>query len=596
MRLACLTAAAAVIFAAVGSTAQVTARLTPSRTSGVAPLAVFLDGSTSSASGINSVHELHYEWEFGDAGSGTWPHSGLSRNEDTGPWAGHVYEQPGSYTVKLTVTHPNGSQKVVTRTIQVSDPNSVYAGSKTTCFSASGNFSGCPGGAQRVTTSSFTSALEQVAPGRRLLFRRGDAFSAPTTADIAVGGPGTVGAFGTGAAPRINVSHGSSALRFSSGSPEADDWRIMDLAFVSTSSDPGSIIGGSSTTSNVLFFRLSGTGFHGNIGFSTYGPARTGTALHHDISVVECDFDEHRGGAGATGLYMAVTRMLILGNSIQNTQQIEHVTRFPYAGYAVLAHNFFARPASTKHLIKMHSLTAGKSYPFPETETHNVLISNNVFQSDLDGWAVVLGPKNHFTDERVHDIIVERNLFLAGSTSRAYVLASGRNHSIRNNIFNMTGGSSYTPVEVQRRGVEPAPRDVRIYNNTCYSRDSSSATVRCVRVGSDSRGTFTANNLLYAPNASRIDMVESAAPDTTESNNVVASSSPFVSSNPVTAPQFRPASGSNNVGANLGWASGDFTGVVRPASGGWNVGAYESANGGGGGGGASPPAAPVLLP
>ena len=49
MRLVSMAAMAMILFVAAASSAQVAARLVPSRTSGVAPLSVFLDGSTSSA-------------------------------------------------------------------------------------------------------------------------------------------------------------------------------------------------------------------------------------------------------------------------------------------------------------------------------------------------------------------------------------------------------------------------------------------------------------------------------------------------------------------------------------------------------------------
>ena len=51
-----------------------------------------------------AFHSLHYSWDFGDSGSGTWNSNGRSKNTDIGPIAVHVYDTAGTKTVTLTVT------------------------------------------------------------------------------------------------------------------------------------------------------------------------------------------------------------------------------------------------------------------------------------------------------------------------------------------------------------------------------------------------------------------------------------------------------------------------------------------------------------
>lgn len=53
---------------------------------------------------------LHYDWDFGDPGSGTWTTSGLSRNTARGYVSAHVFENPGNYAVRLTVQNPATGQ------------------------------------------------------------------------------------------------------------------------------------------------------------------------------------------------------------------------------------------------------------------------------------------------------------------------------------------------------------------------------------------------------------------------------------------------------------------------------------------------------
>src|SRR4030066_531277 len=170
--------------------------LVPARTSGVAPLAVFVDASGTTDIGVTTrpFHDLEYTWSFGDPGSGTWASGAQpgvsSKNSATGPVAAHVFETPGTYPVTLTVF--DGTNTATTNTtITVQDPDTVFAGTNTICFSTSGTFTGCPAGATQTTTSNFVTAIANQTTNKRLLFRRGETFTAASTAAITVTGPGS---------------------------------------------------------------------------------------------------------------------------------------------------------------------------------------------------------------------------------------------------------------------------------------------------------------------------------------------------------------------------------------------------------------------
>jgi chitodextrinase len=171
--------------AAAGATTpapgSITPSIAPTRLSGVAPLAVSFDATGTTASSTSRpFHELEYRWDFGDPGgspvSGTTWNAGSrpglsSRNAATGPVAAHVFETPGNYTVVLNVFDgTNAASTSVNITVQ--DPNVVYAGTNTICFSTSGNFSGCPAGASTITTSNWLTVRSSLATNRRLLLRR----------------------------------------------------------------------------------------------------------------------------------------------------------------------------------------------------------------------------------------------------------------------------------------------------------------------------------------------------------------------------------------------------------------------------------------
>src|SRR3972149_6052856 len=133
---------------ATSAHAAVTASVVPSRTSGVAPLSVFFDATTTTSDATTRpFHDLDYAWDFGDPSAGAWALDGLPKNQAKGGVAGHVFETPGTYTVTLTVRNALGETDTQRVSITVQDPEVVFAGANTVCFSVSGNFTGGPTGA-----------------------------------------------------------------------------------------------------------------------------------------------------------------------------------------------------------------------------------------------------------------------------------------------------------------------------------------------------------------------------------------------------------------------------------------------------------------
>ncbi len=119
-------------------------------TSGVAPFAVFFDAVVDNSNvmqpeiidGRKEYADIYYSWDFGDPGKGNWPESDKSKNHDIGYVASHIYHDPGTYTVTLTVTDREGGTNIYTQEITVQDPDVVFSGENTICISSSGNFEG----------------------------------------------------------------------------------------------------------------------------------------------------------------------------------------------------------------------------------------------------------------------------------------------------------------------------------------------------------------------------------------------------------------------------------------------------------------------
>ncbi|KPA10835.1 PKD domain protein, partial [Candidatus Magnetomorum sp. HK-1] len=154
--------------------------LTASRMTGVAPLGVnFTAGVPASTPESRPFHDLDYVWDFGDQSGNVWAVSGKSKDTAQGPVAAHIFETPGVYTVTLTTSDQSGPISVETVQITIQDPNLVYSGTNTICIcdAMSNDFTGCPSGAQQITTDDVSDIKSAVASNRRILLQRGSSWS-----------------------------------------------------------------------------------------------------------------------------------------------------------------------------------------------------------------------------------------------------------------------------------------------------------------------------------------------------------------------------------------------------------------------------------
>lgn len=533
-----------------------------SRLSGVAPLAVFFDASETTATGTTRpFHDLEFRWDFGDkigavsnlsppvTGSGTWNTGSKpgvnSRNSATGPVTAHVYETPGTYFVLLNITDGTNSAANSCTQIVVQDPEVVFAATNTTCVARTTGFGGCPSGAQQVTETSFPAAISKYAKtGRRVLFKRGDVFDAATEARLTETGPGTVGAFGSGALPRIQMTGNTNVLGFSSvDTPAFKDWRIMDLDMdgMGGNATIGTGIGDTSGgIAQITVLRLTYRNMNNAIGFSidllnylnnaaiaNNHPDQGGHMLDQ-VAVV--DSTVLPGANTVYSAYDSGNRIAFMGNSFDNGGNAggSHITRWPYLNKAVISNNSFSRPGSSRLSIKLHGPgwnAVSNDGVFDPTATHPrngpndwsnyslaasgdgyskyVVISDNKFVEAANPWSVDIGPEDAFNDERVHDVIFERNWFVANSASQVSLRISASEITVRNNVHDLSNGSnSQTGVVITKDGIVPAPDQVRVYNNTFYSSYAVPSD-QFVGVQIDSAVTHVTarNNLAYAPNA-----------------------------------------------------------------------------------------------
>ena len=120
------------------------ATLQATRLSGSAPLAVLFDATGTTVSSGNADHQSSYEFNFNDDRGLTWAISGQPKNiQRGGPLAAHVFDLPGTYTVRVRAQSSTGMSEA-TVTVTVQNPDSAYSGVNTVCVSTSASYSGCP--------------------------------------------------------------------------------------------------------------------------------------------------------------------------------------------------------------------------------------------------------------------------------------------------------------------------------------------------------------------------------------------------------------------------------------------------------------------
>jgi hypothetical protein len=550
-------------------------------------LSVFFDatGTTATAT-TRSFHDLEYRWNFGEnqtalaalPGGTNWTNGSTkgSRNLATGPVAAHVFETPGTYTVALSATDGTNTANSCAQ-IVVQDPNTVYSGTNTICISSNTDptpgSGGCPAGAAHIQQSDFyTAANAYIATGKRLLFKRGDTFSESATPRISVAGPGTIGAYGTGAKPIVRSTGNVPLLRLSSPStPTVKDWRVMDIYFDGLSGNNTDGVtedgGFDQFTLLRLDFRNVSYGFHtsGSLGdyYNTHGSS--GHRVHSEYAIVDSTIVGMVGGYAAftNGYYLAM-----MGNNFNDGT----TTRFPLLVKSVISNNTLRDTTETKEVIKLHAPTAcdstvtpGCNYTndvFPPVNamandgvktfgySEKIIISDNKLLTTAGGYMATFGAQNGNSDERTRDLILERNWLISSATIQQALYIQSTDTTVRNNICDVSASAYATCFYVGLWGIEPPPNNISIYNNTAYNGNPSASQFWFSIIYTAATNVKLMNNLAYAPYVSNPKMY-SGTPGSgfVQSNNSSdAKISPqFVS--PLTAPDgFKVAPSSYAVG------------------------------------------------
>jgi hypothetical protein len=491
-----------------------------------------------------------------------------------------VFEKSGIYTVTLTAF--DGTNTVTTsKTITVDDPEVVFAGTKTVCVSTSGTFTGCPAGAAHATnTSDFATALGNLSSTvKRLLLRTDETWTTTARVQISQAGPGYVGSYGAGAKPIVSYGSGSnySILAF-----EADDWRVVDIAIAA-----GNLVNGVNAFQNdartqITLLRDDVTGSNGS--FDTSSVNKLGDTISDQFTVQDCTSIGIPGTVGTVNSWVYGQRFSFQGNFMDNQGTAiyggEHVMRFPKVIKGVISNNTPRNPGPNgKHLFTLRSGNPiSNSTPWDGTYTEQVVISDNDFTATAQAaYPVAITATNLVVDERLRDIIVERN-WLSGPQNGLLYVSDTVAITIRNNIFNLDSASPYPQaIGIGDETAPNSPNDwMNIYNNTIYTEATNNQSYGVLIFSSPPLALTMKNNLLVTPNSSGATLVQGAVGALIQSNNLLSrtSSAVFVNSSPTVAADFALKSGSPAIGAGTQvpvWD--DFIRAGRATT--WDAGAYQ---------------------
>jgi hypothetical protein len=579
----------------VASSGGIKLALGASRASGVAPFAVFFDTSgTIATSTERPFHELDYRWSFGDPSSGTWSNGAKAgsarRNIATGPLAAHVFESAGTYPISVSAF--NGSTTVAySCNIVVTSGDTEFAGSKTVCVSATGNFTDCPLGATHVTSASPAVAVaNSIGEGnKRILFARGETFDVASTIVVNQPGPGHFGAFGNGAKPAfVNTAELPTFSMSTITSPTIADWRVTDIQIDGGGFVAATGIEGSGAINNVLVSRVDIKNVKNGVHVSgstldAQKDAGIAATMWDGVFVFDSTVDD-LVGTGATGgnaIYMTGWRVAVVGNNVDNHFHGEHGMRSAYTDRSVWQHNSISGIAAGRAFMTLRSPNQGGSVLAAQLPgivyTQKLIASDNYMQGSAvaSGFAGT-GPTNQSSSGRAREQIWERNLLIGGTGTSGYFGFAGYQITARNNILIMPAGSASMAFAGQPLDVSPNPTDIWIYNNSIFYGGPERFQLLVLIGGSMAGSQYTIqNNLWYAPNSAPGEQINNIAgasvttcPSCNTSEAEVAVSPRFTANPPTTAAGFTLLPQSYAVGRGVAvpvWS--DFFGdLPQPAA------------------------------
>ena len=434
---------------------------------GQAEHSVFVDALSSNL-GSGTPLTAQYQWNFGDPGS--------RFNVLPGWNAGHIYDNPGTYTVTLTITNDAG------KTSSVSTQLTIGGNSRRTIYVDAWGNDGNSGLSPNSPVRTWRRANQLSGDNTTVLFHRGEEFDFDDSFQINNRNL-VIGAYGSGSAPVMMKVPGPGHGIFYMG-PSSDQVVIENLAFDSVWKPQGNIaneidaVGVYPNGHNITV--RDNTFYNVNSAVDAYqGP--TGFLLEDNSAPLQ---------TGIRGYFewMNGTEQVIVGNYVANSTR-EHIMRS-------------SSPDTTKILI------AGNNFDKPNRQnvdpndaqktTINIRAGSYIYVADnqLADAAVVFGPDGSLSaDTSVEWIVMDGNrvhnaqIYLHGSVHHAEVRNNLTDVEVTQQIWLDTDDPTYSSRHMY---------DVTVEHNTGVLQGNIG--VMLMIDGSNSNSIVVKNNLFSAPN------------------------------------------------------------------------------------------------
>jgi hypothetical protein len=440
--------------------AAVTPQLGLSRTTGVAPLAVFVDATTTAGLDGGDYVNANFAWNFDRDGVDPTGKYTVTR----GFVAAHVYENPGTYTVELAVHDRLGATATATAQVVVS------AFSGTTYYVATGGSNAAAGTSMTAPLATPDYAFQQKGGlNTRILLRRGDRFTVPAISIDNKAGPAIVGSYTDPNRPSTELPilfcENDGWGMFNVGGTTSD-WRFMEIHLRATTDNRDAVpsqggVGTGSSTANLLFLRME-------VDSVSRGAMNCGATQYSFV------FDCYCHDYGAYMTYAStVNRLAIVGNVSRRkgvntamTGSPEHLIRFQGGSKAFIAYNDAAEGRSNYDEITMRGSTS-QSY-----------ILQNRFDQML-----TIQPQNSTSAEYQTYCVADGNLLRSGG-----IIVTAKHVAVRNNLLHNNG------ISLSSHPLVGMSDDVTILNNSLYGYVNDMASGSATNV-------VIKNNILYASRA-----------------------------------------------------------------------------------------------
>ncbi len=525
---------------------------------GVSPMPIFLDGtaSTINDSTVNTFHDLHYQWNFGDFFSGFWNNIPKSKNRASSPLAAHVFDSVGLHIIELEVFQNSKYSVTKPLTIKIQDANTFYKGEKTICFSKKGEFADAPDQALMVQINDFRDVEPYLSDSVRILFRRGDTISTDVGLDLSGLKYVTIGAFG----PRLNIN----SLEMSENAPviimngtmplfqmsnsdslcQSEHLKIIELNLINNQLESGaSAIYAGGETKHHLLYRLSITNFSRAIFYDDeeleYHSYANKVKPFKEVFIADCIIKNENQPNDL--IKISGENIAIIGNTLNNNRQEGNVLHMKWTKKSVVSNNCFLNPG--ERYSNLYISSPAIDYCATECSiSDQIVISDNNFETEEGGNRMLCITKTKQEQKNIANVIINRNFFTAIGDRRIKnaVYVSGSYLTIKNNIINGSGASRYrfTGIHVDNPFDQTVISNINITNNTIFKQDWVDLMVG-VKIGKWVAHSFVANNLIYSPAAMDLIIVHNQGIFTTAKRNIYPYVHPFIAEDPINAIDFQ---------------------------------------------------------